>query len=76
MGHYRLLSALALLLCAACTAASTTEVEIVVPDTAVVKGQDAYICTTVELPQKPYKLVGVQPLAKQEVVHHILLFGE
>eukprot|EP00879_Flechtneria_rotunda_P023043 GHRR01024358.1.p1 GENE.GHRR01024358.1~~GHRR01024358.1.p1 ORF type:complete len:243 (+),score=35.59 GHRR01024358.1:180-908(+) len=53
----------------------TTTVDITVPDSVTVRGQDAYICTTVELPNKPYKLVGVEALAKQEVVHHILLFG-
>lgn len=37
--------------------------------------EDAYICTTLPLPQQPMKLVGVEPLARQEVVHHILLFG-
>jgi hypothetical protein len=38
--------------------------------------EDAYVCTTLPLPPQPMKLVGVEPLAKQEVVHHILLFGE
>jgi hypothetical protein len=37
--------------------------------------EDAYVCTTLPLPAQPMKLVGVEPLAKQEVVHHILLFG-
>jgi hypothetical protein len=30
----------------------------------------------VPLPDDPLKLVGVEPLSKQEVVHHMLLFGE
>ncbi len=38
--------------------------------------EDAYICTTLPLPEQPMKLVGVEPLAEQKVVHHILLFGE
>jgi peptidylamidoglycolate lyase len=38
--------------------------------------EDAYICTTLPLPAQPMKLVGVEPIAKQEIVHHILLFGE
>ncbi|KAK9814322.1 hypothetical protein WJX72_004044 [[Myrmecia] bisecta] len=29
----------------------------------------------VTLPKKPSKLVGVEPLSKKEVVHHMLLFG-
>ena len=37
--------------------------------------EDAYLCTTLPLPQQAMKLVGIEPLAKQEVVHHILLFG-
>ena len=41
-----------------------------------VEGNDAYVCTTLQLPSKAYKLVGVVPKARQEVVHHILLFGE
>lgn len=41
-----------------------------------VKGNDAYICTTVPFPERPYKLTGVEPIAEQNVVHHILLFGE
>lgn len=62
------------LLLLACLA-SGMDVDIVVPEYQV-KGQDAYVCTTIELPEKPMKLVGVEPIAKQEVVHHILLFGE
>jgi len=36
---------------------------------------DEYLCTTVELPDKPMKLVGIEPLADQATVHHMLLFG-
>lgn len=56
--------------------ATTTEFEITVPEATKVKGEDSYICTTLALPDKPYKLVGVEPLGRKEVVHHILLFGE
>jgi hypothetical protein len=56
--------------------AASLEFEITVPEETKVKGQDAYICTTLALPDKPYKLVGVEPLGRKEVVHHILLFGE
>lgn len=38
-------------------------------------GEDAYICTVLELPEKPHRLIGVLPQAKQEIVHHILLYG-
>jgi hypothetical protein len=70
-----------LLLVTLCTvprqgAATTTEFEITVPEETKVTGQDSYICTTLALPNKPYKLVGVEPLGRKEVVHHILLFGE
>jgi hypothetical protein len=37
--------------------------------------QDEYLCSAVLLPERPLKLVGVQPLASQDVVHHMLLFG-
>ncbi|KAI8471286.1 MAG: PHM/PNGase F domain-containing protein [Monoraphidium minutum] len=49
---------------------------ITIPESASDFGEeDAYICTTLPLPPQPMKLVGVEPLAEQEVVHHILLFG-
>lgn len=54
--------------------AEKLQFDIIVPDFEV-KGKDAYMCTTVPLPEKPYKLVGVEPLAEKSVVHHILLFG-
>lgn len=38
--------------------------------------EEAYLCTSVLLPDEPLKLVGVEPLSKQEVVHHMLMFGE
>lgn len=64
-----------LLLLALGTAATTSSIEITIPGSMEVKGEDSYVCVTQALPDKPLKLVGVEPLAHQEVVHHILLFG-
>lgn len=50
--------------------------EITVPENVKPNTQDAYVCTTLQLPDTPYKLVGVEPLGEQKVVHHILLYGE
>lgn len=36
---------------------------------------DAYLCTAVTLPDRPLKLVGVQPTSDEKIVHHMLLFG-
>jgi hypothetical protein len=60
----------------AAAAAAPTTLDITVPESVKVQGEDSYICITKQLPDKPLKLVGVEPLARQEVVHHILLFGE
>jgi hypothetical protein len=40
-----------------------------------VEHEEAYLCTAVPLPEIPLKLVGIEPLSTQEVVHHMLLFG-
>lgn len=40
------------------------------------KTKDAYLCTAVRLPDRPLKLVGVEPTSDMHVVHHMLLFGE
>lgn len=37
--------------------------------------EDEYLCTTIELPDRPMKLVGVESLSDQGTVHHMLLFG-
>lgn len=37
---------------------------------------DAYLCTSVPLPDRPLKLVGIASNSDQRVVHHMLLFGE
>jgi hypothetical protein len=54
--------------------ATSRSFELIVPEYKVVE-EDAYVCTTMQLPERPHKLVGVEPLAEQKVVHHILLFG-
>ena len=38
--------------------------------------EDAFICTAVPIPSAARKLVAVEPLSEQLVVHHMLLFGE
>lgn len=37
---------------------------------------DAYLCTAVDIPDKPLKLVGIESTSDQRIVHHMLLFGE
>lgn len=66
-----------LVACIGLTAAASapTTLDITVPESTKVSGEDSYICITKPLPDKPLKLVGVEPMARQEVVHHILLFG-
>ncbi|GAX81472.1 hypothetical protein CEUSTIGMA_g8901.t1 [Chlamydomonas eustigma] len=49
--------------------------EIRIPNTVTLTKEDTYVCTTVKLPSQPLKLVGVEPQASMDVVHHILLFG-
>ena len=50
-------------------------VEALVPTDYEVVGEDQYVCFRVELPPQSLKIVGVDPLSKQDVVHHMLLFG-
>lgn len=69
-------AAVLLLAWAVLAAAGPTTLDITVPDSVKVEGEDAYICITKPLPDKPLKLVGVEPIAEEKVVHHILLFGE
>jgi hypothetical protein len=38
--------------------------------------KDAYLCTSVQLPDRPLKLVGIASTSDQRIVHHMLLFGE
>ncbi|EFN58531.1 hypothetical protein CHLNCDRAFT_34137 [Chlorella variabilis] len=37
--------------------------------------EDAYLCTSVPLPDRPLKLVGISSNSDQRIVHHMLLFG-
>lgn len=60
------------------SAASGSDVQYIearMPEFQVLK-EDAYLCTAITLPDEPLKLVGVEPLAKQEIAHHLLLFGK
>jgi hypothetical protein len=50
------------------------KVEALMPDFPV-EHEEAYLCTAVPLPEIPLKLVGIEPLSTEEVVHHMLLFG-
>lgn len=54
--------------------ATTKEFTIQLPDWKTTE-EDEYLCTAFRLPEEPHKLIGVTPLAKQSVVHHILLYG-
>ena len=38
--------------------------------------EDEYLCSAVQLPEKPMKLTGIEPLADMATVHHMLLFGK
>jgi hypothetical protein len=49
---------------------------ITIPDGYKVDKEDAYVCTVLKLPENGHKLIGVQPMADQAVVHHILLYGK
>lgn len=37
---------------------------------------EVYLCTQVPLPNVPQRLVAIEPLSKQDVVHHMILYGE
>lgn len=51
-------------------------VDAIVPAAYKTKGQDQYVCFRVDLPPRGLKLIGVDPLSTQDVVHHMLLYGE
>ena len=51
-------------------------VDALVPADYEVLGEDQYVCFRVDLPPQSLKIVGVDPLSTQDVVHHMLLFGE
>ncbi len=50
-------------------------VDALVPAEHEVVGEDQYVCFRVDLPKQSLKIVGVDPLSTQDVVHHMLLFG-
>ena len=54
---------------------SSVSIEAVVPADHNVIGEDQYVCFRVDLPRESLKIVGVDPLSTQDVVHHMLLFG-
>lgn len=56
-------------------ATSLVEVDAIMPPLAT-DAEDEYLCTSVELPDRPMKLVSVESLSQQDTVHHMLLFGE
>ncbi|KAL4457726.1 hypothetical protein ABPG75_012591 [Micractinium tetrahymenae] len=55
-------------------AGSDLNLPVVFPEHEVT-GDDAYLCTAVQIPDKPLKLVGIEPTSDQRIVHHMLLFG-
>lgn len=54
---------------------SNVSINAFVPAEHEVIGEDQYVCFRVDLPTESLKIVGVDPLSKQDVVHHMLLFG-
>ena len=54
---------------------SSVSVNALVPPEHEVIGEDQYVCFRVDLPRESLKIVGVDPLSTQDVVHHMLLFG-
>ena len=37
---------------------------------------EAYLCVQVQLPERPLRLVAIDPLSEEQLVHHMLLYGE
>ena len=54
---------------------SAFELPVVLPEYPTT-AHDAYLCTAIQLPDQPLKLVGITPNSDQRIVHHMLLFGE
>ena len=54
--------------------ASLLEIDAIMPQYKT-EHEDSYLCTAIQLPNEPLKLIGVESLADASVVHHILLFG-
>jgi hypothetical protein len=58
----------------AAESANEFTVEAIMPPFEVT-GEDTYLCTSIQLPDRPLKLVEIEARADQSVVHHILMFG-
>lgn len=56
------------------TAQDDTWVDVIVPPKQIDQ-EDTYVCINVDIPQHASRLIEVQPIAEQQVVHHMLLFG-
>lgn len=72
---FRLLAALLLTAFGHSLCQSTVDVNAFVPAEHELIGEDQYVCFRVDLPRESLKIVGVDPLSTQDVVHHMLLFG-
>ena len=73
--RFCLSSALLLTLLGDSLCQSNVSVHALVPAEHEVIGEDQYVCFRVDLPRESLKIVGVDPLSTQDVVHHMLLFG-
>ena len=68
------LVSLSLQLCPTASESAVSDLQVLIPEYQA-QGE-VYLCTRVSLPDAPQRLISVQPLSKQEVVHHMLLYGE
>lgn len=73
--RFSLSAALLLTVFGKCLCQSSVSVDAFVPAEHEVIGEDQYVCFRVDLPKESLKIVGVDPLSTQDVVHHMLLFG-
>ena len=69
-----LLTLVGLVLCSHAATEDDGWVDVIVPPQQIDQ-EDSYICVHVNIPVQASRLLAVQPLAEQEVVHHMLLFG-
>ena len=73
--RFSLSAALLLTVFGTCLCQSNVSIDAFVPAEHEVIGEDQYVCFRVDLPRESLKIVGVDPLSTQDVVHHMLLFG-
>ena len=73
--RFSLSAALLLTVFGKCFCQPSVSVDAFVPSEHEVIGEDQYVCFRVDLPKESLKIVGVDPLSTQDVVHHMLLFG-